>query len=112
MPKAGWAQEAVNTEDPMAFSWEKLAVAMKNKELSQEAKEGELEVAVIELLGDDDTILDKFITPYIKNTSPRELFTQPDPQLKIPRTELMRAWSVASQAEDKVEVRELGGCSV
>ena len=40
----------------------KLATAMKNKELSQEAKEGELEVAVQELLGDDDGS-DMFITP-------------------------------------------------
>ena len=107
MPKYGWSQDAVDTESPMRFSWEKLATAMKNKELSQEAKEGELEVAVQELLGDDDMVLDMFITPYIKNTSPRELFNQPDPELKIPRSSLMEAWDVASQKDDKFEKFEM-----
>ena len=107
MPKHGWSQDAVNTEDVMAFSWEKLATIMKSKEVSQEAKEGELEVAIIELLGDGDMVLDKFITPYIKNTSPRELFNQPDPQLKIPRSELVAAWDIANQKEGSFEKFEM-----
>ena len=89
LPKLGWANESSDNVDE--FSWNTLDLVFKSDDVGEGIKEQKVEQASSELV--NDYVWNKFITPYIKNTSPRELFNQPTEGLKIPRHVLMDAYS-------------------
>ena len=67
---------------------------MKSKEVDQATKAQQVEDATNALV--NDYIWERFMLPYIQNTSPRELFDQPKKGLKVPRSELMKAWEATA----------------
>lgn len=89
LPKSGWAKES--SDKVGEFSWGELEMFMKSDDVGDATKAEKVEQASEALLKGD--VWNKFITPYIKNTSPRELFNQPTEGLKIPRHVLMDAYS-------------------
>lgn len=92
MPKYGWATEV--SDGVKDFSWNFLGEVMKSKEVDQATKAQQVEDATNTLV--NDYIWERFMLPYIRNTSPRELFDQPKKGLKVPRSELMKAWEATA----------------
>ena len=92
MPKYGWATEV--SDGVKDFSWKFLGEVMKSKEVDQATKAQQVEDATNTLV--NDYIWERFMLPYIRNTSPRELFDQPKKGLKVPRSELMKAWEATA----------------
>ena len=76
----GWADEE---------SWSDVVEAVKDKNVTEEAKVRAMD-AYLEI-GVDEYVLDKFIRPYLLDTSVRGLLTLPDGG-KIPRNYLVSAW--------------------
>lgn len=89
LPKFGWANES--SDKVGEFSWGELEMFMKSDDVGDSTKAEKVEQASKELV--NNYVWEDFITPYIKNTSPRELFNQPTEGLKIPRHVLMDAYS-------------------
>ena len=87
LPKYGWADEAL---------WENLKNTMKSKEFSAESKADFIEDAVNGLVNEYSWY--KFMIPYIKNTSPIELFyTAGKKKMPIPRHVVMDAWKETTE---------------
>jgi hypothetical protein len=76
----GWADEE---------SWSDVVEAIKDKNVTEEAKVRAMD-AYLEI-GVDEYVLDKFIKPYLLDTSVRGLLTLPDGG-KIPRNYVVSAW--------------------